>query len=91
MKLNGETPVHMALRRQASFVKVGSFDLHFCQKRNDLVESDAFLSLFQKLQAWFQLSNGEWQLGKIIKSSGADTVLSLPNGQVRILFFSCKE
>ncbi|XP_078166970.1 myosin-1-like [Carex rostrata] len=36
----------------------------------------------KKLQAWFQLPNGEWQLGKIIKSSGADTVLSLPNGQV---------
>ncbi|KAJ4746943.1 Myosin-related family protein [Rhynchospora pubera] len=36
----------------------------------------------KKLEAWFQLPNGEWQLGKVIKSSGAETVLSLPNGQV---------
>ncbi|KAF3322324.1 myosin-1-like protein [Carex littledalei] len=47
-----------------------------------LLDEGEEASSASKLQAWFQLPNGEWQLGKINKSSGADTVLSLPNGQV---------
>jgi hypothetical protein len=85
MRLNGKTPAPTAQKRQVSLVIVENFGVHFYQ-RSDIVEINAFLSLFQKLQAWFQLPNGEWQLGKIIKSSGADTVLSLPNGQVCFFF-----
>ncbi|XP_019460646.1 PREDICTED: myosin-1-like [Lupinus angustifolius] len=36
----------------------------------------------KKLQSWFQLPNGHWELGKIITSSGTESVISLPDGQV---------
>lgn len=37
----------------------------------------------QKLQAWCQLSNGDWVLGTII-SSGSESVISLPDGEVSV-------
>ncbi|RDX87598.1 Myosin-1, partial [Mucuna pruriens] len=40
------------------------------------------ISLFQKLQSWFQLPNGNWELGKIIKTSGNESIISLPDGKV---------
>ncbi|CAI8601725.1 unnamed protein product [Vicia faba] len=36
----------------------------------------------KKLQSWFQLSNGDWELVKIISASGAESVISLPDGKV---------
>lgn len=36
----------------------------------------------KKLQSWFQLPNGSWELGQILSTSGADTVISLPEGKV---------
>jgi hypothetical protein len=39
--------------------------------------------LFQKLQSWLQLSNGDWELVKIISTSGTESVISLPDGKVR--------
>lgn len=42
--------------------------------------------LFQKLQSWFQLPNGYWQLGKIISTSGTESVISLSDGKVSVLF-----
>ncbi|KAG5077339.1 hypothetical protein JHK82_056034 [Glycine max] len=38
--------------------------------------------LFQKLQSWLQLPNGDWELVKIITTSGAESVISLPDGKV---------
>ncbi|KAL4328166.1 hypothetical protein AHAS_Ahas13G0172900 [Arachis hypogaea] len=40
------------------------------------------LSLFQKVQCWLQLSNGNWELVKIITSSGTESVVSLTDGKV---------
>lgn len=36
----------------------------------------------QKVQAWCQHSNGDWVLATIISSSGPESVISLPNGDV---------
>ncbi|CAL5207918.1 unnamed protein product [Lathyrus oleraceus] len=36
----------------------------------------------KKLQSWFQLSNGNWELAKIITTSGKELVISLPDGKV---------
>ncbi|RDY03112.1 Myosin-1, partial [Mucuna pruriens] len=36
----------------------------------------------KKLQSWLQLPNGDWELVKIITTSGAESVISLPNGKV---------
>ncbi|XP_004498109.1 myosin-1-like [Cicer arietinum] len=36
----------------------------------------------KKLQSWFQLPNGNWELAKIITTSGAELVISLPDGKV---------
>ncbi|KAI4313211.1 hypothetical protein L6164_026207 [Bauhinia variegata] len=36
----------------------------------------------KKLQYWFQLQNGKWELGKIISISGTESVISLPDGKV---------
>ncbi|XP_072960538.1 myosin-1-like [Typha angustifolia] len=36
----------------------------------------------KKLQAWCQLANDKWALGKILLTSGSETVLSLPQGKV---------
>ncbi|KAK7308314.1 hypothetical protein VNO77_41916 [Canavalia gladiata] len=36
----------------------------------------------KKLQSWFQLPNGNWELGKIITTSGTESVISLPDGKV---------
>ncbi|WOK98887.1 myosin-1-like [Canna indica] len=36
----------------------------------------------KKLQAWCQLSNGNWELGTIISSSQSESILSLSNGGV---------
>ncbi|XP_078162314.1 myosin-1-like [Carex rostrata] len=33
-------------------------------------------------QAWCKLSNGDWALGKVLSSSGSETVISLPQGKV---------
>ncbi|MCH80458.1 myosin-J heavy chain-like, partial [Trifolium medium] len=35
-----------------------------------------------KLQSWLQLSNGDWELVKIISTSGTESVISLPDGNV---------
>ncbi|KAL7001573.1 Myosin-1, partial [Sarracenia purpurea var. burkii] len=39
-------------------------------------------SLFQKLQSWFQLPDGNWELGKILSTSGTESVISLSEGKV---------
>ncbi|XP_059633321.1 myosin-1-like [Cornus florida] len=36
----------------------------------------------KKLQSWFQLPNGNWELGKILSTSGTETVISLSEGKV---------
>lgn len=36
----------------------------------------------KKLQSWFQLPNGNWELANIIKTSGTESVISLPDGKV---------
>nr|CAD1836232.1 unnamed protein product [Ananas comosus var. bracteatus] len=36
----------------------------------------------KKLQAWCHLPNGDWVLGKILSTAGAEAVLSLPEGEV---------
>ncbi|XP_073112691.1 myosin-1 isoform X1 [Elaeis guineensis] len=36
----------------------------------------------KKVQAWCQCTNGDWALGKILSTSGAESVLSLPEGEV---------
>ncbi|QHO36301.1 myosin-1 [Arachis hypogaea] len=36
----------------------------------------------KKVQCWLQLSNGNWELVKIITSSGTESVVSLPDGKV---------
>ncbi|KAG4906162.1 hypothetical protein JHK86_054646 [Glycine max] len=35
-----------------------------------------------KLQSWFQLPNGNWELGKIITTSGNESIISLFDGKV---------
>uniref|UniRef100_A0A5B7A873 Putative myosin-1 n=1 Tax=Davidia involucrata TaxID=16924 RepID=A0A5B7A873_DAVIN len=34
------------------------------------------------LQSWFQLPNGNWELGKILSTSGTESVISLSEGKV---------
>ncbi|GMI74748.1 myosin 1 [Hibiscus trionum] len=36
----------------------------------------------KKVQSWFQLPNGNWELGTIISSSGTESVISFPEGKV---------
>ncbi|KAJ6366005.1 hypothetical protein OIU77_002555 [Salix suchowensis] len=36
----------------------------------------------KKLQSWFQLPNGNWELGKILLTSGTESTISLPDGKV---------
>ncbi|KAJ6413471.1 hypothetical protein OIU84_006299 [Salix udensis] len=36
----------------------------------------------KKLQSWFQLPNGNWELGKILSTSGTESVISPPDGKV---------
>ncbi|XVF67035.1 hypothetical protein PTKIN_Ptkin10aG0088700 [Pterospermum kingtungense] len=36
----------------------------------------------KKVHSWFQLPNGDWELGRIISTSGIESVISLPNGKV---------
>ncbi|KAM5566371.1 myosin-1-like [Rosa sericea] len=36
----------------------------------------------KKLQSWYQLPNGNWELGKILSTSVTETVISLPNEKV---------
>ncbi|KAJ1400149.1 P-loop containing nucleoside triphosphate hydrolase [Sesbania bispinosa] len=36
----------------------------------------------KKLQSWLQLSNGDWELVKIISTSGTESIISLPDGKV---------
>jgi len=36
----------------------------------------------KKLQYWFQLPNGDWELGKMLSTSGNESVISLPEGKV---------
>ncbi|KAF6153348.1 hypothetical protein GIB67_003538 [Kingdonia uniflora] len=43
----------------------------------------------KKLQSWYQLPNGNWALGKILSASGAETVISLPEGEVIKLNSEC--
>lgn len=39
---------------------------------------------FQKLQVWCQLSNGEWALGKLLSSSGGESLISLLEDKVNV-------
>ncbi|KAK9188413.1 hypothetical protein WN944_019816 [Citrus x changshan-huyou] len=48
--------------------------MHHCSMTESL--------LFQKLRSWFQLPNGNWELGKILSISGTESVISLPEGKV---------
>ncbi|PKA45876.1 hypothetical protein AXF42_Ash016902 [Apostasia shenzhenica] len=36
----------------------------------------------KKVQAWCQLPNGEWMMGRILSTSGPESVISLPDGKV---------
>ncbi|KAJ4710499.1 myosin 1 [Melia azedarach] len=36
----------------------------------------------KKLQSWVQLPDGNWELGKILSTSGTESVISLPEGKV---------
>ncbi|GLT25947.1 hypothetical protein SLA2020_010450 [Shorea laevis] len=36
----------------------------------------------KKLQSWFQLTNGNWELAKVLSTSGNESVISLPEGKV---------
>lgn len=36
----------------------------------------------KKLQSWFQTPNGDWELVKILSTSGVETLVSLPEGKV---------
>lgn len=38
--------------------------------------------LFQVLQFWVQLPNGNWELGKIVSTSGEESVIVVPEGKV---------
>ncbi|MBA0834442.1 hypothetical protein Goarm_006796, partial [Gossypium armourianum] len=38
--------------------------------------------IFQKVQSWFQLPNGNWELARIVKTAGSESVISLPDGKV---------
>ncbi|XLU30324.1 hypothetical protein S245_066390, partial [Arachis hypogaea] len=37
-----------------------------------------------KVQCWLQLSNGNWELVKIITSSGTESVVLLPDGKTKV-------
>ncbi|KAF9682010.1 hypothetical protein SADUNF_Sadunf05G0062800 [Salix dunnii] len=39
-------------------------------------------SNIEKLQSWFQLPNGNWELGKILSTTGTESVISSPDGKV---------
>ncbi|KAH8502982.1 hypothetical protein H0E87_014335 [Populus deltoides] len=41
-----------------------------------------YLEAVEKLQSWFQLPNGNWELGKILSTSGTESTISLPDGKV---------
>ncbi|KAJ0097803.1 hypothetical protein Patl1_27820 [Pistacia atlantica] len=47
-----------------------------------LVWAGAWFSL-QKLQSWLQIPNGNWELVKIVSTSGKESVVSLPEGKVQ--------
>ncbi|XP_050373280.1 myosin-1 [Argentina anserina] len=36
----------------------------------------------KKLQYWYQLPNGDWELGKVLSASATETVIALPNEKV---------
>ncbi|KAG5521654.1 hypothetical protein RHGRI_034024 [Rhododendron griersonianum] len=36
----------------------------------------------KKLQYWIQLPNGDWELGKMMSTTGTESVISLPEGKV---------
>ncbi|PPR93624.1 hypothetical protein GOBAR_AA27044 [Gossypium barbadense] len=36
----------------------------------------------KKVQSWFQLPNGNWELARIVKTAGSESVISLPDGKV---------
>ncbi|XP_074285570.1 myosin-1-like isoform X2 [Silene latifolia] len=36
----------------------------------------------KNVHSWYQLPNGNWELGKVISSAGAETIISLPEGKV---------
>lgn len=38
--------------------------------------------LFQILQSWFKLPNGNWDLVKILSTGGTESVVSLTDGKV---------
>ncbi|KAK3012885.1 hypothetical protein RJ639_009235 [Escallonia herrerae] len=40
------------------------------------------VSLLQKVQSWFQLPDGKWELGKILSTTGTESLLTLSEGKV---------
>ena len=42
---------------------------------------------FQVLQFWVQLPSGNWELGKVLSTSGEESVVKLPEGNVSEFFF----
>lgn len=44
--------------------------------------------LFQVLQFWVQLPSGNWELGKVLSTSGEESVVKLPEGNVNDSFNS---
>lgn len=52
--------------------------------------------VFQKTQSWFQLPDGNWELGTILQTSANESVISLAQGKVstnlvfpHCIFVSC--
>lgn len=41
-----------------------------------------FWFILQKIQAWVQLPDGNWELGTVLQTTGNDSVISLPEGKV---------
>jgi len=44
----------------------------------------------QTPQAWCKLSNGNWALGKVLSTSGSESVISLLEGKVSLLLLPLK-
>ncbi|XP_052729904.1 myosin-1 isoform X2 [Vigna angularis] len=51
-------------------------------KYNWLTHKEIYQKVIKKLQLWLQLPNGDWELVKIITTSGAESLISLPDGKV---------
>ena len=68
--------IRLALLALTGFSLCYVYDRSLSQRLNYLI------SLFQKVQSWFQLPSGNWELGRIMLTSGTESVISLPDGKV---------